>query len=191
MNTAIAINALVFAVCVGVLWRVFIHTLRQQARFKLFAVRDKFVLLVAQGSIDESSAVFRHYYGRVNTLINETHGLDDILHAAFKKWTDADDFARMLEQADKQAKKLFGDNAFKQRDVCLAVEAYYRAVGQAILAHSSLTRMIYLILVHPRQNEVAERLISHILPSRQSRALRAARYTDSEANVARMRCCAA
>lgn len=145
-NSAFWIHAAVLAGAMVVAYAFYMRTLRLQAKYRLYKVRDDFVYLVASDQLEEDSRVFQHYYTRINSLLKAAPdvGIDDILQRVFHKFTP-EQFEEMMVRARKQSEALFKDAAFKKTDVKEAVSEYYQAVRLMILAHSSYVRLAYVV----------------------------------------------
>jgi hypothetical protein len=162
----------------------FMHlkTLRLRARFNLYRVRDRFVLLVADDVLSEDSRLFLHYYGRINRMLHDKpSGIDDILHMVFHKFKDGD-FSRILSQARKQAEKLAADPAAKHPDVRAAAADYYAAVEMLILSHSSILRASWILSKHIAGKAVAK-AFAPFAPPHLQRGWAAVGYTEAEARA--------
>jgi hypothetical protein len=131
------------------LYRRFIEAARLRAQFKLFAVRDDLVLLVASGLLKEDNPIFEYHYKRVNALLKSAPkiGIDDILHAVFNHPQEFKDFDKELVKTSARIKELFDSPLMKEGDVKRVVESYYTALGDVLLTHSSLLRVIYYVTV--------------------------------------------
>lgn len=177
-NSVFWIHAAVLAAAFAVAYVFYMRTLRLQAKYRLYKVRDDFVYLVASGQIEEDSRVFGHYYARINALLKAAPsiGIDDILQRIFHDFKTPEQYEQMMVQASRQAEQLFKDPVFKNSDVKDAVSEYYQAVRLMILAHSSYVRLAY----------VMTRCVFHIdVPIRPVRhGLDAVDYAEKEARLA-------
>lgn len=156
------------------------RTMRLKAGFNLYRVRDRFVLLVANGVLPEDSRVFRHYYGRINGLLESAPnvGLDDILEAMFRKMKPGE-FDQVLSKAREQARQMLADPIMQRADVRDVVADYYRAINLMILSHSSIVRVLYLL-----SHRFATRMVAAgVLSGKVRRGLEAADYADEEART--------
>lgn len=177
------LHAAILAVISVVTYRMHLGTLRLRARFNLFRVRDKFVMLVADGHLDEENLLFRHYYNRINGLLHQDKhvGIDDILQLIFRKFKDGD-FERIVEKSSRKAAMLAADPAAKNHDVCLAVADYYRAIELLILSHSSVLRTGWILSQHIAGRVIA-RFFAPIAPSNVRRGWVAMNYAEKEAET--------
>lgn len=182
--TALWLNAAIFGLCLAVLYHIFVDTLRKRASFAMYAVRDDLVFLVASEVWSEDNEIFVYYYSRLNALLSGTPnvGVDNILEVVFAKWAKDEDFAEFLQQAQERTERLFQEEDFAKPEVRNVVSAYYRAVGNLILAYSSPARAIYLVLRHAAER-ARKRIVSK-LPGAYRRALLAVDYTSREADLA-------
>lgn len=173
-----AIHAAVLVVAIVIAYLFYIRTLRLQAKYRLYKVRDDFVYLVASDQLEEESRVFKHYYCRINALLQAAPsiGLDDILQRVFHEFKTSDQFERMLEQAKRQAEQLFKDPAFQNPSIREAVAEYYQAVRLLILSHSSYVRLAYVVTRCVLHVEVPITPVKH--------GLEAVDYAEREARLA-------
>lgn len=118
---------------------------RKQACFAMYAVRDRFVLLVAEGTVPETSRVFRYHYRRINHLLQKAPkvGLDDVLTTISKQLTGPE-FETALKKVREEAQEIASDPLMKDEHVRAAIAEYYAALRGMILAHSSLLNLLYL-----------------------------------------------
>lgn len=179
------LHAFVLAVALVVAYNIHIRTLRLKARFNLYRVRDRFVLLLAheESLLDEDNVVFVHYYGRINRLLQQEKpaGIDDLLQLFFHKFKDGE-FQQILEQAKKQAAKIAAEPAANHQDVRSAIADYYAAMEMLILSHSSLLRAAWVISRHFAGAWLAK-VAAPIAPDRIRRGWAAVDYAEQEAKI--------
>jgi hypothetical protein len=177
------LNAAIFGVSLLVLYKFFLSIIRKRACFRMYAVRDDLVYLVASGVLDEDNKVFQHYYRRTNDLLCAAPdiGIDNILRVVFTMKRDGEDFDGILMKAEEQTKVLFEDKAFLNEEVRRVVSQYYRGVQSMILSHSSILRAIYHILRH-LAGHFGQHLAPLTIPGEYGRALRAVEYAGHEAD---------
>lgn len=164
-----------------------IDAIRLKAQYKLYAVRDELIYLVASGSLREEDAVFNFYYKRINALLAQTPnvGLDDLLQYIFNYKNNNNDFEKQILKAKKDADEILDNPSMKKEEVRIAIAQYYLALNDLILAHSSITRMVYLIGRHLNGvfiNKIGEKLLSLLGKKGSYRAYKAARFAECEAN---------
>lgn len=166
-------------------WMMHQRTLRIKARFNLYRVRDKFVLLATaeDAVIYEDSPLFVHYYGRINRLLQDDKplGIDDILQMVFTKFKDGD-FEKALSKAKEQARKLSEDPIAKHADVRDAIADYYAALETLILSNSSFLRLCLVISKHVAGAAITKAL-APIAPKPLKRGWAAVDYAESEARI--------
>lgn len=173
------LHAGVIALALLVAYVLHLRNLRMKASFNLYRIRDKFVLLVATGVLPEDSRVFKHYYGRINNLLQEAPnvGLDNMLDTIFNKVRPGE-FDRAVEKARDQAKKMHEDPLLQNVEVRAAVADYYSAISAMILAHSSMLRLVYIL-----SKRFAHSFLSDYLSGRFRRGLKAVDYANAEAKL--------
>lgn len=173
LHFAILFSALVFAY----FWHV--KTLRLKASFDLYRVRDKFILLVASGSLTEDDEVFKHFYNRINALLKTAPnvGIDDILQAVFCNFKSPEEFTATMEKVKNKVKKLHGSPAMQKPGVNVAVAEFYQAVQTMLLSHSSIVRLFYIL----SKKMMHDHLVQYLPQSRLRRGLDAVEYAEVEA----------
>jgi hypothetical protein len=113
----------------------------------LYAVRDELVLLVAQEKVSETDKVFMHYYERVNNLLGYAPdiGIDNFIDN-FLSLKKSGDFESQMKRASKNADEMQKLVEDCDKELALVVANFYDAAKEMILAHSSYSRILYLIL---------------------------------------------
>lgn len=166
MIPLLLLHTLVFAIAAVVFYVLFLRSARMRARFRLYEVRDKLILLVAREQLSEEDHVFRHLYGRVNGLLQAMPnvGVDDILHVVLSQRRN-EDFDQALAQARTRLAKLSRDPAIDDADVKSVVRQYFSAVEYSILTHSSWMRVFFLLSNYATRH-LAEWLIERLAPVR-------------------------
>lgn len=124
------------------------RTIRRAASFKLYSVRDELICLVAEKKLSEGSPVFQYYYSRINHLLKlAPHvGLDNAMDA-FLYQKKGKSFESSLKEANRRAEKMLDLVASENEEVSRVVADFYAASKYMILAHSSLFRMTYILLI--------------------------------------------
>ena len=165
---------------VGIMAFTFLYTkllkgMQTEALYGLYDVRDRLIALVADGTLSEDGETFYHYYDRVNSVLNVAPniGVDDILHGIFSKFDNPDDFEEALAHAKQRRQTILQSTDFESKEVCLVVEDYYRSIRKAILAHSSILRILNFVAFF-----AAGAILSH-LPIVYSQAKDAIFYVES------------
>lgn len=140
-------HAAVLCLAILTAYVFYMRTLRIQAKFSLYKVRDDFVYLVASEQIGEDCKVFQHYYSRINSLLAAAPsvGLDDILQLVFHTFKTKEEFDNMIRAANRQMEIIKRDPVFQNAAVREAVAEYYKAVRLLVLSHSSNVRIAYLV----------------------------------------------
>ena len=138
---------------IGLLFLALFHylknkVLRKSASYKLYAVRDELICLVAENKLSENSRIFQYYYKRVNLLLEQAPnvGLDDAMHSFLYLQSDSS-FEQSLEEAERRANEMLGLIENETEEVSDIIANYYMASKCMILSHSSLVRMIYIFSV--------------------------------------------
>ncbi|ELA8132932.1 hypothetical protein [Vibrio parahaemolyticus] len=129
----------------------FLHNLKRKAYqkqmvYRMYAIRDELVLLVAKDKIQENSRVFQYYYKRINILLQHAPniGLDDMVSQLIstKKSSKVD-----LEQTKQEVEELLALKELECEEVRAAVQDYYEVSRDMILAHSSYIKLLFVIFV--------------------------------------------
>lgn len=156
---------------------------RTRATYELYAVKDRFILLVAKGVISEDSILFKHYYKRTNMLLQYAPniGLDQAYKSFLflntkNKYTKTT-FAEQLEKAKEETEKVLQSKELEIDSVSEAVEMYYSANMEMILAHSSITRFFYYALKHKLLNS---KTLKSAAPQRVQRAVKLLEFSGDE-----------
>jgi hypothetical protein len=121
-----------------------IKTREEHHRFRLYAVRDRLIWLVATGKLTESSQVFRAFYSGVNASISATDRL------TIASLIQASQAARSALQREKQDRLL---NAIDRSDpeVRRAIDEFARVMMEIIWANSLLLRAAVMIVRRARR----------------------------------------
>lgn len=166
---------LLFALTFAYFWSV--RTLRLKASFNLYRIRDRFVFLVASDLLQEESEVFKHYYNRVNALLQTAPnvGIDDILQAVFHEFKNSKDFVSTMEKVKLRVKKLQESPEMKNPDVREAVAEFYKAVQMMVLSHSSIVRVTYIV-----SRKLSKRLLSRFPQGKVRRGLCTVEFAEFE-----------
>jgi len=121
------------------LWKMRVES----SRFRMFAVRDELVLLVAKGLLKKDSVIFTHYYRMSNDVLRMTDNMhfEGLFQALFtSKQSEAH------REKRNQTIKIVHDQ-LKHEDECVrhAVLEYYEALIEMTLVNSNLFSMIHII----------------------------------------------
>lgn len=121
---------------------------KTKASFAMYAVRDKFVLLVANDILQESDPVFRHYYERINRVLSDKKsiGLDSMIKDILDHHSKVSsvDINSAIIQAKRQADLVNKSPSMQNPEVKQAVKMYFDASKEMILAQSNLLKLFYL-----------------------------------------------
>lgn len=152
---------------------------RKAACFALYKVRDDLVCLVAEGKLPEDSAVFQHYYERANSFLSATPrvGFDHMLEALIAMRKNHD-LAKGIEGAKRKVAELQKLPEMQAEEVRQVVADYYAAVAQVMIAHSSLSRFLFLQLMHESVLPVLDRWMPRL-----SRVVRLAKFANEESSA--------
>lgn len=118
----------------------------ESCRYKIFAVRDNLVLLVASKKLDESSLLFRHYYKRTNDILRLTdkmhfEGLYQALTSTkLSKQRIVDHKERMVN-----IQKIISESDPQVKD---AITAYYEAVIELMMVNTNIFSFVYVVSNH-------------------------------------------
>ncbi|WP_447751594.1 hypothetical protein [Pseudomonas nicosulfuronedens] len=124
---------------------------RMKATYDMYAVRDKFVLLVANGVLNEDSPVFKHHYKRTNMLLQfaPNIGIDQAYKAfLFQTSNRKIDLKDAMEKAKEETDLILKSKELENPEISKAVEDYYSACMEMVLSHSSVTRLYYYAIKH-------------------------------------------
>lgn len=152
---------------------------RKAACFALYKVRDDLVCLVAEDKLKEESRVFQHYYERANRVLATTPnvGFDHVLEALISQRKNHD-LARNIERSRRTLDELQKLPEMQHAEVRQVVADFYAAVGQVMIAHSSLSRFMFLSLMHEKVLPVLDKLTPRF-----SKELRLAKFAVEESNA--------
>lgn len=175
------LHALVLVTLVVAAYFMQLKTVRLRARFNLYRVRDRLVLLVADDILEETSRVFTYYYKRVNNLLSDEHplGMDDVLHVMFQNRKNGD-FERALADSMKEAAKIAADPDAQNDKVRSVIADFYNGVGLLIISHSSILRLIYK-LSQFAVGAALEKVLARIVPQQIRHGMAAVSYAEKEA----------
>lgn len=112
----------------------------EKNRYQLYAVRDTFVRLVAEGHLEEKDEVFQHYYHAVNSLIPQTK------HITLRT------FLKGLKRIDPKVReahnKMMEKVEQKNDEVKKAVMTFYETIVRILCSNSLVLKVsIALALV--------------------------------------------
>ena len=172
------LHIIFFFIFVVFFYHKYIETKQLQASYRLYALRDELILLVAKDILKEDNPVFKYHYKRVNNLLKMAPhvGFDDLLQVLLK---NSHNIEKSLNNEDKELKKVFSDPAMQNKQVREAIEAYYQAVKLMMISHSSLLKVAYLLA--KKFNPFSD-IIANYFPkgSRFIAALRVTLFADCE-----------
>lgn len=159
---------------------------KRAATYSLYAARDKFVLLVAEGVIAESDPVFEYYYPRINAILAEAPniGINHVINAMLK--SKSSDIEKAIGIARAKAKEVNSSKSMEDARVKEAVRCYLEASKFMILSHSSLLKLIYTACKNADRFPWLIKTLSHGTGSGSSyvNAARVAnKYNDSELDL--------
>lgn len=150
----ITINPLISFIVLSLIVTLFMSSLKRKAYrkkmvFKMYAVRDDFILSVAKGQLTEDSKVFQYYYKRINLLLQEAPniGVDDMIKKMMVLKKGGKSTAPNFEKAQKEAESILKQKELEIDEVRTAVKNYYLVSNDMIFAHSSLTNMVFLTFI--------------------------------------------
>jgi hypothetical protein len=179
MNSVI-LSFLIAGISAGIFFAVLMNRLRRRkATYKLYEVRDNFVLLVARGELSEDSPVFKHFYKRINMLLQYAPniGLDDALKSfLLQKNISSTDFASAIAKAKNDSDKIMKSKELDNNCVAQAVRSYYQANKEMVLSHSSFTRFLYYAIGH----NLSSSWLFNQLPSKIKKSLAVVRISGEE-----------
>lgn len=109
---------------------------RDRSRYELFALRDHFMWLVIEGTIDRHDPLFERYYDFVNTLVNHTDKCNLALFAELVLKADplpgqATSFKKHLAKIRKKPK------AFQE-----AINQIYDVIDKTMVRNSTIFRFL-------------------------------------------------
>ncbi len=166
---------------IGFCFSVFLYYLKKSAyrksvTFRMYAVRDEFVFLVAQNKISEDSKVFQFYYKRINALLSHAPniGLDDVLHSLIKM--KENNLEGSLKKAIKEAEEIMKLRELECSEVRGAIKSFYVVSQDMMLAHSSTIRFMYFVFIRGK----LFRYCHKILPSQIVATLKAIQFAEQE-----------
>lgn len=139
------------------------RTARKVATFHLYSVRDDLICLVAEGKLEENSKIFQYYYKRINMILKHAPnvGLDDAMRA-FITINRNSSFDKSLDKANKETKEMFKvvSEGKETEEVRNVIANYYSAAKHMMLAHSSVSVMLYLLLIKSPVSKLTQKIAS-------------------------------
>lgn len=160
---------------------VFLHNLKRKAYqkqmvYKMYAIRDELVFLVAQEKIQENSRVFQYYYKRINILLQQAPsiGLDDMVSQLIssKKNSKVD-----IQQTKQEVEELLTLKELECEEVRAAIQDYYEVSKNMILAHSSYIKLLFVIFV---KGGLLKHYLKKFIPSNIKTTLQAVDFATKE-----------
>lgn len=165
-QATLGVALMIFVVVLGFTLYVWLGPYRREGRktrrYKLFAVRDELIWLVAQGAIREDDSAFRYLYEMLNAVIpakpltlGQAISVLKSSHVADKEKLEF--FRRTLEHEDKGVRKVAVDFYSAIIDIFLAKSLFVR-IARIGLTGFAVTRRIRGILgsVFRTENEAYE-----------------------------------
>lgn len=185
-------NIIYVALLFGLLVYLFIRKLRvnaqrKKATYSLYSVKDDLVCLVAEGKINENSRIFKYYYSRINTILKLApnvgidHAVESFLNVSSQSQAEAQ---RRLKFAKKTADEMVKLVEKEDPVVSDVIANYYSATRDMMLSHSSLLRLLYLIVT---KNSWLSKL-SQSVPIRFQTAIQTVDFANKEANIFKQHC---
>lgn len=110
---------------------------RKSYRYRLFAVRDQLILLVAQGRLKEDDPLFQALYGAVNYLIPRAKPLS--LHDFVRAWRAIP--SSQGSELEALVARMKSDETLRQVGI-----NFFRAVGSILLDVSITVRVAVIIM---------------------------------------------
>lgn len=177
-------NTLIVFLVLGLLFAVILRYLkngaiRKSASYKLYAVRDDLICLVAENKLAENNRIFQYYYNRINLLLESAPnvGLDDAMDG-FLYLQNSKSFEQSLEEAQRRADEMLKLVENESEEVSAVISNYYSASKGMMLAHSSLVRILYIASV----KYALPKLLKKLVPKDTCEALKTVYFADNEAN---------
>lgn len=162
---------------------------QRNACYDLYAVRDELICLVAEGTLEESSRIFKYYYERINRLLALTPnmGIDNAMDAFLYLKTDKG-FEHSLKEANRRADEMLSLAEKETENVSIVIANYYAASKNVMLAHSSLLRALFMVFVKSPLSNLLNKIIpklgvaSTLNPFNYGVSLRVVNFADMEEN---------
>jgi TATA-binding protein-associated factor Taf7 len=179
----IAVNPIYLFSFLALVVLMFLYGLKRKAYqrqmiYKMYAVRDELVFLVAQDKIQENSKVFQYYYKRVNLLLRQAPniGLDDMVNQLLlsKKSSKSN-----IEQTKQEVDELLKLKELECEDVRTVIQDYYEVSRDMILAHSSYVNLLFVIFL---KGGLLKHYLKRMVPSNIKVTLQAVDFASREAN---------
>lgn len=119
-------------------WLYLVASHRKAGLYKLYAVRDRFVQLVAQGELKEGGVVFESFYGAINMILRQG-GTYNVRHmvATIKQISKG-----LTENDVERLKQLKMEVATARPHVKRAIGAYFVATFELLMANSLVLKVI-------------------------------------------------
>jgi|ERR1017187_3146407 hypothetical protein len=118
-----------------------LHNHESKQKYRLFAVRDKFLLLAATNVISEKDMVFKVFYRAVNTYIRE---LDSVTIVSFLRASIAVKSELDKEHLNRLSEALRRSNP----DVQAVVDEFFHAVMDALQYNSPMLNLMLALAHH-------------------------------------------
>jgi hypothetical protein len=162
---------------------------RKAASFKLYAVRDELVCLVAEKKLSAESEVFQYYYNSLNIVLKKAPnvGLDDAMDMFLRK-NSSEEVETTLKAANLEAEKMLQLVKHESPEVSIVIADYYAALKYMILSHSSFLRFFYIVLLKYNLLSIFGKLKEYI-PRYNRRVLKALDFViDEEERFRHVKC---
>ena len=148
----------------------------EDCRFRLFAVRDDLVFLIATEKIDRDNIAFRYYYENVNRTLalTETVHLEELINFIKGEKFSADNYSKYKETMSDVFRAVNeGPDSFRE-----AITQYYLTLREIILINSNFFVATYLALKHRRK--LYERLLQMGVLRKEPKAVKAVEQLENE-----------
>lgn len=138
------VHAAVLAAVMVAAYFMHMKTVRLRARFQLYRVRDKLVLLASSGTLKEDGRIFSLFYKRVNACLGDDQplGMDDLIHSILKN-RDGRTLDELLAHAKQRVRLIQIDPEATSPEVRAVISDFYNAMGTLLMAHSNVVRLLY------------------------------------------------
>lgn len=129
----------------------------ETCRFRMFSVRDRLVLLVAQEKLDREGILFGHYYKMSNDVLRLTEkmhfeGLFQALMEGKLSQAKIKEYNALMKQLNQLLKKADTE----VRDV---ITDYYSVLREMTLVNSNLFSMVYVLSQYAFQDAMRDSLV--------------------------------
>lgn len=130
----------------------------ESCRYKIFAVRDNLILLVASGKLDEDSLLFRHYYKRTNDILRLTEKMHfEGLYQALASTKLSKQRITDHKERITSIEKIINDSDAQVKE---AITAYYEAVIELMMVNTNIFSFVYVVTNHRIKETMRSKLIA-------------------------------